>query len=152
MRYLPAFAALLLAATALAPAAPAIAAADPDAPAYENGTVWDFTEVKTADGHFDDYMSWLAGKWKQQEEALRQAGMIKSYKVLAVMDPRENEGDVFLAVEYPNMAVFDRSVAEQYAMQKKIFGSLSQASQQQAARGSIRTIKGDYMMRELVLK
>ena len=131
--------------------APALAA-DSDAPSYENGTVWDFTEVKTADGHFDDYMNWLATQWKAQEEALKKAGVIKSYKVLLAVDPRDNEGDLMLAVEYPDMAVFDRSVADQYALQKKIFGSLAQASQQQAARGSIRTIKGDYLMREAVLK
>ncbi|MBA2933945.1 hypothetical protein HZF05_07510 [Sphingomonas sp. CGMCC 1.13654] len=139
-------------AVALATASIPACAADPDAPAYENGTVWDFTEIKTADGHFDDYMQWLSTQWKTQEEALQKAGVIKSYKVLLVTDPREGEGDVMLAIEYPNMAVFDHSVAEQYALQKKIFGSLAQASQQQAARGAIRTIKADFMMREAILK
>lgn len=133
-------------------AIPVIAATDPDAPAFENGTVWNFTEVKTVDGHFDDYMQWLATRWKAQEEALKKAGVILSYKVLVAMDARANEGDLILAVEYPNMAVFDRSVADQYALQKKIFGPLAQASKEQAARGSIRTIKADYLMREAVLK
>ncbi|NGY03819.1 hypothetical protein [Solimonas terrae] len=133
-------------------AMPAFAAGDPDAPSYENGSVWDFTEVKTVDGHFDDYMNWLATQWKAQEEAVKKEGLIKSYKVLVVMDPRDGEGDLMLAVEYPNMAVFDRTVAEQYATQKKIFGSLAKASKEQAERGSIRTIKADYMMREVILK
>ncbi len=150
MRYLP----LALLAIALAATAPATAApVDPDAPVYENGPVWDFTEVKTADGHFDDYMSWLSTKWKTQEEALKKAGLISGYKVFVMMDPREGDGDLMLAIEYPNMAVFDRSVADQYALQKKIFGiPLAEASQQQVARGSIRTIKADYMMREAILK
>lgn len=133
-------------------ATPALAAPDPEAPTFENGPVWDFTEVKTQDGHFDDYMRWLAGQWKAQEEALKKAGIITDYKVLVAADPRENEGDIMLAIQYPNMAAFDRSVVEQYAMQKRIFGSLAQASQQQAARGSIRTIKSNYLMREAVLK
>lgn len=142
----------ILAAAALALASTPVLAADPDAPVYENGSVWNFTEIKTADGHFDDYMQWLSGQWKAQEEALKKAGVITSYKVLVAVDPREGEGDLMLAIEYPSMAVFDRSVADQYALQKKIFGSLSQASQQQAARGSIRTIKADVMMREVILK
>ena len=133
-------------------ATPLLAAPDPEAPAYENGTVWDFTEVRTLDGHFDDYMQWLATQWKGQEEALKKAGVIVSYKVFVAVDPRSNEGDLILAVEYPNMAVFDRSVASQYALQKKIFGSLTQASKEQAARGSIRTLKSDYLMREVLLK
>ena len=133
-------------------ATPLLAAPDPEAPAYENGTVWDFTEVRTLDGHFDDYMQWLSTQWKGQEEALKKAGVIVSYKVFVAVDPRSNEGDLILAVEYPNMAVFDRSVASQYALQKKIFGSLTQASKEQAARGSIRTLKSDYLMREVLLK
>ncbi len=133
-------------------ATPALAAPDPEAPSFENGPVWDFTEGKTQDGHFDDYMKWLAGQWKAQEEALKKAGYITDYKVFVMSDPRENEGNIMLATEYPNMAAFDHSVAEQYAMQKRIFGSLTQASQQQAARGSIRTIKADYLMREAMLK
>jgi len=134
-------------------AAPVLAApVDPDAPVYDNGSVWNFTEVKTVDGHFDEYMQWLATQWKAQEEALKKAGVIKSYKVLIAVDARSHEGDLILAVEYPNMAVFDRSTDSQYALQKKIFGSLAQASQQQAARSSIRTIMADYLMREAVLK
>ena len=97
-------------------------------------------------------MQWLSTQWKAQEEALKKAGVIVSYKVFVAIDPRSNEGDLILAVEYPNMAVFDRSVASQYALQKKIFGSLTQASKEQAARGSIRTLKSDYLMREVLLK
>lgn len=151
MMHLPYAAVAALALFAVTPAM-AAAPADPDAPSYENGTVWDFTEVKTVDGHLDDYMQWLATRWKAQEEALKKAGAITSYKVFMRIDPRADEGDLFLAVEYPNMAVFDRSVADQYALQKKIFGPLAQATQQQAARSSIRTIKGDYLLREAVLK
>jgi hypothetical protein len=144
-----------LIAAAFVAGTPAVAAApvDPDAPVYENGPVWDFTEVKTADGHFDDYMAFLASKWRTEQEAYKKEGLVLGYKIFTMIDPRDGEGDLMLAIEYPNMAVMDRSVADQYALQKKIFGgSLATASQQQAARGSIRTIKADYLMRELVLK
>lgn len=149
MRYLSAaFVALTLC------AAPALAAppADPDAPSYEKGTVWDFGLVQTKDGHFDDYMKWLAGQWKAQEEALKKAGRILSYKVLVVTDPRKDEPDIILATEYANMAAFDHSAGDEYALQKSIFGSLSKASGEQAARGSIRTILGDILVREAILK
>ena len=35
---------------------------------------------------------------------------------------------------------------------QKIFGSLATASKEQAARGSIRTVLGDMLLREAVLK
>ena len=140
-----------LAAAALLCAAPAIAA-DANGPVYEKGPVWDFSQVQTKDGHFDDYMQWLDTGWKAQEEALKKAGVIVDYKVYLVADQRQGEPDIILAVEYKNMAVMDASVAEQYAMQSKIFGSLPKANSEQAARGSIRTILGDILVREAVLK
>lgn len=123
-----------------------------EAPSWDKGTVWDFGQVKTVDGHFDDYMKWLAGPWKEQQEALKKAGYIKSYKVLLVDAPRKDEPDIILATEYANMAAFDRSTKEEYAIGEKIWGSLSKASQEQAARASIRTIGGDMVMREAILK
>jgi len=132
-------------------ALPAIAA-DNNAPSFENGPVWDLAQVKTKDGHFDDYMHWLATEWKSQEEALKKAGVIMDYKVYIVQNPRNDEPDLILAQEYKNMAAFDTPMAQQYAMQAKIAGSIARSNAQQAARGSIRTIMGDPMVREAILK
>jgi len=140
-----------LAVSAMFAAAPA-RAADPEGPSFEKGPVWDFGQIKTVDGHFDDYMHWLATEWKAQEEALKKAGMILDYKVFLIADPRKDEPDIILATEYKDMASFDRPAAEEYAMQAKIFGSLAKANAGQAARGAIRTIGGDVMAREVTLK
>jgi hypothetical protein len=147
MRYLPIALALCL---ATIPAA--AVAADPDAPVFSKGPVWDFAFVKTQDGHFDDYVQWLSTQWQDQQEALKKAGYISDYKVLVVSDPRKDEPDLILATEYPNMAAFDRSADEEYAMQKKIWGSTAAANKGQVARGAIRTIQGDILTREIRLK
>ena len=57
-----------------------------------------------------------------------------------------------LAQEYKNMAAFDTPIAQQYALQARIAGSLAKANEAQASRGSMRTIMGDVMAREVVLK
>jgi len=132
-------------------ALPAIAA-DSNAPAFENGPLWDYAQIKTKDGHFDDYMHWLATDWKSQEEALKKAGVIIDYKVYLVQNPRTDEPDVLLAQEYRNMAAFDTPMALQYALQAKIAGSIAKSNQAQAARGSIRTIMGDPLVCEAILK
>jgi hypothetical protein len=147
MRILP----TMLAALALSTAVPALAA-DENGPSFQNGTVWDFADIKTTDGHFDDYMSWLAGPWKQQQEALKKAGYILSYKVLLVSDPRHGEPDIILATEYANMAAFDRSTTEVYATMAKVIGPLPKAAKEQADRGAIRTVLGDTLAREAILK
>lgn len=131
--------------------APAIAQ-DENAPVFENGTVLDVASIQTKDGHFNDYMHWLATDWRRQEEALKKAGIILDYHVWLVQNQRAGEPDIFLTQTYKNMAVFDATQAQQYALQAKIAGSIARSDQQQAARGSMRTIMGDMMLREAVLK
>lgn len=123
-----------------------------DGPSYENGPVWDYAAVKTKDGHFDDYMKWISTSWKNQEEQLKQAGVILDYKVLVATDPRNNEPDIYLVQEYKNMAAFDTPRAQQYAMFARISGPLAKTNQEQAERGAIRSLMGDVMVREAVLK
>jgi hypothetical protein len=130
----------------------AFSATDPDAPVFAKGPVWDFAFVKTQDGHSDEYIQWLSTRWREQQEALKKAGYISDYKVLMVSDPRNGEADLILATEYPNMAAFDRSADEEYAMQKQIWGSIAKANEGQVARGSIRTIQGDILTREVRFK
>lgn len=139
-----------LATAVLFAAAPAFAA--DEGPVFETGPVWDFSQVQTKDGHFDDYMAWLDTGWKAQEEALKKAGVIVDYKVYLVENPRQGEPDIVLAQEYKNMAVFDATVAQRYALQTKIFGDQPKANAEQAARGSIRTLMGEVRMREAMLK
>jgi len=131
-------------------AAPALAQSE--GPSYDKGSVWEFADVKTVDGHFDEYMKWLSGPWQEQQEALKKGGFIKSYKVLLVDSPRKDEPDIVLVTEYANMAAFDKTTKEEYAIGEKIWGSLSKASQEQAARASIRTLGGVMTTREAVLK
>jgi hypothetical protein len=49
---------------------------------YTDGPVVNVSAIKTVDGHFDDYMQWLATTWKKQEETAKKAGLITKYQVL----------------------------------------------------------------------
>jgi hypothetical protein len=140
-----------LAASLLLAASPALAK-DDNAPAFENGVVLDVSSIQTKDGHFNDYMRWLSTDWKRQEEAMKKAGVILDYHVYLVSNQRAGEPDIFLTQTYKNMAVFDASQAQQYALQAKIAGSIAKSDQGQSARGSMRTLMGDVMMREAVFK
>jgi len=143
----------LLAAFAASTALAALPALADDAPPFEKGPVWDIGHIKTVDGHFDDYMKWVATEWKAQEEALKKAGVILDYKVYLVVDPRQGEPDILLAQEYKDMATaYDKPVADEYALQAKISGSIAKSNQEQAARSSIRTVLGDALLREVKLK
>jgi chitodextrinase len=128
------------------------ASAAPSARGYENGPVWDVRSIQTKDGHFDDYMKFVTTTWKTQQEALKKAGVILDYKVFVAVDPRDNEADITLATEFKDFSKYDVPLDEQEAFAKKMSGSLEAGAKQQAARGSIRTLRGNVLMRELKLQ
>ena len=143
----------LVAAFLLSSVAFALPAAAQDAPrSYDNGPVWVVTSIQTKPGHFDDYMHFLDTQWKAEQEDSKKQGWVLDYKVLASADPRDNEPDLFLMVEYKNIAVMDTSLDVLDAQAKRLSGSLTAANKASVSRESIRTEKGDVLTRELILK
>ena len=116
---------------------------------YENGPVWTVGYVETKPGMFDDYMAYVAGPWRALQEAGKKRGDILDYKVLAVDSPREHESDVILLVEFKNMAVFDRSLAELEKDSNAIFGSNPATNKAAVKREEIRVLHGGVTAREL---
>ena len=116
---------------------------------YDNGPVWTVGYVETKPGMFDDYMAYLAGPWKALQEAGKRRGDILDYKVLAVDSPREHESDVILLVEFKNMAVFDRSLAELEKDNNAVFGSNAASNKAAVKREDVRVLHGNLTAREL---
>ncbi len=129
-----------------------VAAQEDQPPPYEKGPVWVFSEVRTKDGHFDDYMKWLDTDLKPETEALKRQGYVLDYKIFVVDSPRQNEADIWVAREFPNMAAFDHSTADDYAMFKRAEGSAVEVNKKKAARSSIRDILSEFTVREVKLK
>ena len=116
---------------------------------YDQGPVWVITWVETKPGMFDDYLAYIGSKWRELNETDKRAGRILDYKVLAVDSPRDHEPDVMLMIEYPNMAAFDRPLAESEATAAKVFGSVVKSNQAFASRETLRTNRGGVIAREL---
>ncbi|MDB5392509.1 MAG: hypothetical protein JWM91_15 [Rhodospirillales bacterium] len=119
---------------------------------YDNGPVWSIAYIQTKAGHFDDYLKFVSTTWKAEQEALKAKGWVLDYKVLAPQDPRDNEADLILMIEYKNMGVMDVPLDEMDAITKKLSGSITAANKAYADRETIRTEKGQVLTRELVLK
>jgi hypothetical protein len=132
-------------------ALPAVASAD-EARTYDNGPVWQIGYIQTKAGHFDDYMKFVSTTWKAEQEALKAKGLVLDYKVLAPQDPRDNEPDLILMIEYKNMAAFDVPLDDLDAVTKKLSGSITAANKAYADRETIRVEKGTLLTRELILK
>ena len=119
---------------------------------YSEGQVVNVSSIRTLDGHFDDYMKWVATKWKQEQEAAKKAGDVVSYQVLTVEPRTPDDPDIFLVIYFKNWAALDGSIAKGDAIAKATEGSVAAANKAQGDRASIRRILGSQTMQVLNLK
>ena len=119
---------------------------------YTEGVVVNVSAVRTEPGMFEEYMKYLAGPYKQLLEEQKKAGLIVDYGVYAATPRRPDDPDLYLTITTKNMAALDDLNAKTDAMVEKIFGSLEQQGAATVSRGKLRTLIGDELIRELVLK
>jgi hypothetical protein len=119
---------------------------------YNDGPVLNVAAIRTVDGHFDDYMQWLATTWKKQEEAAKKAGLILSYRVLLVEARGPHDPDIYLVTEFKNWAALDGLGGKLDAVSAQIEGSLEKANQSEVERAKIRTVLGAETMQVAELK
>ena len=119
---------------------------------YSEGIVVNVARIRTVDGHFDDYMKWLATEWKRQQEIAKKAGYIVGYEVMTVEARTPDDADILLVTRYANWAALDGALAKGDEVIKQLGQTNDQSSKQQAARASIRTVLGSSTMQVLDLK
>ena len=119
---------------------------------YSEGEVVNVARIRTVDGHFDDYMKWLATEWKRQEELMKKAGYITGYEVITVEARTPHDADILLVTRYKNWAALDGALAKADEITKEMGMSNDQSNREQAGRASIRTVLGSTTMQVLNLK
>lgn len=119
---------------------------------YTEGTVWQITYVKTAPGHYEDYLRDLAAGWRVVNDAAIQAGHVVSYKILTAPAANQSDWDLMLLVEVPNMAALDDGNAKFDPLIAQVFGSLPESQRANVQRSELREILGGKLAREITLK
>ena len=119
---------------------------------FNDGPVVNSAYIRTVDGHFDDYMHWLATTYKQQQEAAKAAGLITSWRVLVVEARTPQDPDIILVTEFKNWAALDHLGGKLEQVSAKIEGSVEAANKSEADRAKIRTVLGARTSQEAILK
>lgn len=119
---------------------------------YTEGGVWQITMVKTKPGMSDDYLKALAKIFKSTNDEAKKQGIITDYKILAGDAATQQDFDMLLMVEYPNMAALDGLRDKMDPVSAKLIGTEDQQRQLAVKRLEIREIMGDKTMREITLK
>ena len=119
---------------------------------WNDGPVVNSFYIRTVDGHFNDYMHWLATTYKKQQEAAKAAGLITNWRVLVVEARSPQDPDIILVTEYKNWAALDNLGGKLEQVNAKIEGSVEAADKSEADRGKIRTVLGSRTSQEAILK
>jgi len=123
-----------------------------DGPDWNDGAVINVASIRTVDGHFNEYMHWLATTYKKQQEAAKKAGLILSYRVVLIEARGPEDPDVLLVTEFKNWAALDHlgGKLDQVAIQTE--GSVAASDKSEADRAKIRRVLGSRTAQEAILK
>ncbi|WP_213435016.1 MULTISPECIES: hypothetical protein [Lysobacteraceae] len=121
--------------------------------AYTEGPVTNVSSIKVVDGQFENYMAYLQKNWKGVMEEAKKAGYVLDYRVYSAQAHNPNEADLYLVVTYPNMAMLDDMAKKMDPIAEKVTKmNPRQADEASGKRTVMRTLLGDELLRELVLK
>lgn len=119
---------------------------------YNDGPVINVASIRTVDGHFDDYMHWLATNWKKQEEAAKKAGLITGYSLYVVEARGPNDPDILLVTQFKDWAALDHLGSKLDGVSAQVEGSIEKAAQSEVERAKIRTVLGSRTQQEALFK
>jgi hypothetical protein len=122
-----------------------------DTRAYKEGNVVEISSIKVKPGKFNDYMSYLAGPYRNLMEENKKAGLITSWAIYGNRARNPQDPDLYLTITYPNWAALDR-VEEAMAISAKVTGSMATQDKGFADRGTMREVLGSNVLQELVLR
>ena len=136
------------AAVTLAFAAPLPALAQNNDP-FIGGDYVSVTGVKVDDGHFLDYANFLSGFYKAQEEYAVKQGWQTSWEILANVNPRKGEPDLYLLRRFKNIP--DGAEGERRAKMIRENVKMDDAQMEAASgeRAKFRHIEDNMLLQEL---
>ena len=114
----------------------------------KGGDFWDVGAITVDDGHFGDYADFLAGQFRKNMEFQKSKGWIKGYHILANVNARDGEPDLYLVTIFDHVT----TPAEDIAREKEANAFLAQTTRQSMAgsgqRATYRHLKGDMLLQE----
>ena len=119
---------------------------------YRNGSVWNIGFIRMKPGMDTAYLSYVAGDWKREQEALKKDGQIVSYKVLQTESHNATDWNLMLMTEYKDLATMEANEAKADQLLQTVIGNDDKQRQGYKERLEIREVMADRMAREIILE
>ena len=119
---------------------------------YHSGSVWNIGFIKMKPGMETAYLSYVAGEWKRQQEALKKDGQIISYKVLTTEAHGAEDWNIMLMTEYKDAATREANQAKADNLLQTVIGTDEKQMQGYRERLQIREVMENRLAQEIVLE
>ena len=120
-------------------------------PQYTDGPVTEEDYIEVQYGHEDEYIAWLAAKWKPTMKALKKAGIIIDYHIFRATPRSPGLPNFILWITFKNFAdALDKQAQFNAVTDKVICGQVCQ-NKARVLRNQYRNVLGTDYIRELIL-
>ena len=118
---------------------------------YSNGSVWNIAFIRMKPGMESAYLTYVATDWKRQQEALRQDGLVVSYRVIQTEGHSPTDWNLMLMTEYKDLASMEAGVPRVDAITQRVVGNDETQQQGYRNRAEMREVLGARLAREIRL-
>jgi hypothetical protein len=143
---------LLAVAVAVGLLCPLIAVAQQAPPKpYHEGPVWTIAYIRAKAGFEDRYLRYLAGEWKNEQEAMKKAGYTLDYKVIVTEPHASQDFNIILMTQFKDLATLEANSDKMEALAQQLAGGQPKVESGYQDRASYREVLGDRLGREIIL-
>ena len=119
---------------------------------YHEGSVWQIQYIHVKAGMEDRYSRYLASDWKKEQEAMKKAGYVLSYKSISTESHAPTDPNVILMTEYKDLTTLEANADKMDQLGQELFGGMPKVEAGYMDRASYRDIIGGRLGREIVLE
>jgi hypothetical protein len=119
---------------------------------FKTGSVWIVLFVRTLPGKDPIYFNYLADVWKRQQEALKQEGIVLSYKVLQTNQVHKDDFNVLVMTEYKSRASIDENQGKLDTVVRQVVGKDEVTMAAYRERETVRRVFGGKICREVIFR
>jgi hypothetical protein len=119
---------------------------------YRDGSVWNIAFIRMKPGMESAYLTYVAGEWKKEQEAMKKAGYILSYKVIGTEAHGATDFNLMLMTEFKDLASMEANAQKAEALGTELGGGDQKIQQGYKERLEIREVLADRLGREIVLE
>ena len=116
----------------------------------KSGDFWDVGSITIDDGHFGEYADFLASQYRKNMEFQKSKGWIKGYHVLANVNKRAGEPDLYLVTVFDHVTTPAEDIQREQDMNAFLQQTTRQSMAGSGQRATYRHLGSDMLLQEMV--